>query len=315
MNNLPTLLKTLSIPALSFLIPVFSYAEIQLTGACHYIEADSKYGKVLKIGYKGSGSATVQANTTWNTEYNILVGCCPDNYSPAIFKVLGTANTKSVYVSGKIRDGECYVEGGTWNCNGLFYLGQITPGILSISNNGAVSITDTFYMNYGSTLSIGDTSTLTFRLESDGTFGTNGGIHVFNDLGGTFTLSAASNLVIDASNLASTPTMRSRPTTEQSLILEDFITVERKYAKTLSTLTFSVGGNTFKADDEDALNKHLSGITVLGFEDYAKSFVIDTANQTVALHLSKIPEPSAFGLFAGTVALGIVCVRRRRSRA
>ena len=69
-----TLLKTFTIPALSFLIPVFTYAEIQLTGACYYIEADSKYGKVLKIGYKGSGSvymaedrngANVQGQKMW----------------------------------------------------------------------------------------------------------------------------------------------------------------------------------------------------------------------------------------------------------
>ncbi|MBQ8723578.1 MAG: PEP-CTERM sorting domain-containing protein [Opitutales bacterium] len=94
-------------------------------------------------------------------------------------------------------------------------------------------------------------------------------------------------------------------------MINDIIVADSKNS-TLDNLTISVGGKTFVANDESALNQYLNKIEILGYENYEKTFVVNENNKSVSLHLSKIPEPSAFGLLAGIGALALVVSRRRR---
>lgn len=284
-------------------IPAF--ADIVLDG--RYVRTtDTTFGgDVLKIGYGGPCTATVAAGTTWNEASNVLIGCCPDDTVHAVMNVYGTANTeKNVYVSGKIRTGDCHVDGGTWNCAGLFYLGVASMGTLSIKNGGSLVVGDTFNINWGSTLTIEGDSNLTLTLNSAGSFGQNGGIYVFNNIADSVTLEKASNLVIDASAYTSSA---------DKIVFERFFSANTQHS-VLSNLKFSVGGESFTAAEQDKLNRYLSGIRIDGFEGYAKSFVVDAATQSVALHLSKIPEPSAFALMSGLAGLALLAGRRRKCR-
>ena len=298
-------------PLLSFLVAslccagaLSSLASLNLSGSYTRTNDLSFGGDVLKIGYGGPCDASVAAGSVWDADYNVLVGCCPDDYVHATLKIYGTAYTrKNVYVSGWKRTGDCFVEGGEWNCYGRFDLGVVMAGTLTIRNDGVLRVEDTFRLNFGSSLVIEDCSTLQLTLDADGNFGENGGIYVYNDIPDTITLDSSSNISIDASAYSDLGDF---------LVIDDFIVAEKKYAKTLATLSFSIGGNTFTADDQGKLNEYLSGIIVEGFEDYAKSFIVDTDSQSVALYLSKIPEPSSVGLLAGLGALVFVGGRRRK---
>ena len=281
----------------------FAFAEIEYTTGNHFYRNDAEFGYVLKIGYSGPCSGTVAQGKTWTEESNILIGCCPNNIEPTYINIYGTANTtKNVYVGGDYRAGHCLVDGGTWDCGGFFRLGVRMTSSLTLKNGGNLTANDGFQISFGSTASVKDSSTLTLVTNANGEFGANGGIlsyfgeHFIN-------LDSASNLVVDASKYTNT---------SDEFVLKNLITVRTENSAVLSGLSLTVGGEKFNAGDQTALNKHLSGITVEGFEDYAKRFVVNESTQTVDLYLSKIPEPSAFGLIAGTGILALVAIRRRR---
>lgn len=280
-------------------------AEMVFTGNAGYYNDATYGGIVFKIGYGGTGSGTLAEGKTWTISNNVLIGCCPNNYQPTFLHIYGTANTqKNVYVSAISRSGHCYVDGGTWNCGGMFQLGMQTMGTVTLRNKGTLTIEDSFRLNYGSSVTVNDSSVLKLTLESDGTFGNNGGIYVYSDAAiNTITLAKADNLVIETTEYTNAA---------DQFVLENFLATDQNIKPKLSSLSFSVNGNTFTADDESALNRHLSGISVLGYENYEKKFVVNAETQSVALHLSKIPEPSAFGLLAGLGALACVASRRRR---
>lgn len=276
---------------------------ITYTSNHHYYQTDYSYGgQVLKIGYTGPCSATVAKDETWTENVNVLVACCPGDGVHTELKIYGTAVTNgNVYVSGLTRVGDCFIDGGTWTCNGQFRLGCALEGTVTINNGGKLRVEDTFRINFGSTLTIKDTSKLQLTLDSSGTLGENGGIYIFNSVSDTISLETASNLSIDATTYSANA---------ENFVINDIIVADSKNS-TLDNLTISVGGNTFVANDESALNQYLSKIEIIGYENYVKSFVV-TDNKSVALHLSKIPEPSAFGLLAGLGALALVASRRRR---
>lgn len=324
MKNNAALLKALGISALSLAGTLLSFAEISLSGSYIYSTDPDFGGKVLKIGYGGAGSGRVNEKTAWTIDHSLLVGCCPNNYSPGSLNIFGTATTQDVYVGALYRSGTCTVTGGTWNCNGQFQLGMGIYGTLTVESGGKMTIEKSFRIAAGSGVSVKDSSTLTLTVDSNGNFSETGGIYVYDKYYPTLgensvTLSNASNLVIDAAkflaNNGNAQHLRTN-SAEETVVIDNFITTgcATGFTKSLDLLTFTVDGHTFKAGNEDDLNKYLSGIVVTGFEDYAKSFVVDSTNQSVSLHLSKIPEPSAFGLLAGSGALALVVARRRRSR-
>lgn len=283
----------------------FAFAGIEYTSGNHHYVTDSEFGYVLKIGYGGPCSGTVKEGEVWEETSNILIGCCPNNYEPTKIDIYGTANTSgNVYVGGDQRAGYCTVDAGQWNCGGLFQLGVRMTSSLTLKNGGTLTVNDGFSISYSSTATISDNSSLRLTLNSSGEFGENGGIHSFF---GThyMNLDSASNLVIDAGTYSDN---------SDKVVLKNLFTARTKDSAELSGLQLTVGGETFNAGDEAALNKHLSGIKVEGFENYTKSFVLNESSQTVDLHLSKIPEPSAFGLLAGLGAIALAASRRRRSR-
>ena len=65
-------------------------------------------------------------------------------------------------------------------------------------------------------------------------------------------------------------------------------------------------------DDMTQWNEAFANMTILGYEDWEKSFAYDRTTRTILLNLSQIPEPSAFGLLAGAFALALCAARRRR---
>lgn len=306
--------KLFFFPLIFALNSILSFATdegITYTTTNHSRQTDPAFGgDVLKIGYGGPCSATVEKNATWNEDSNVLVGCCPDTV-PTVLTIYGTANTKkNVYTSGKTRSGNCIIDGGTWNCGGMLYLGSVLEGSLEVKNGGQFNVGDTLRVSFGSTVSVKDNSSkITLTLDNSGNFGEFGGINVYVSETGkenSITFEDASNLAINATNYSKD---------SDEIILENFITAGKgkiPLGTTLTELKLSVGGKVFTADNQDELNRYLSGITVLGFEDYTKSFIVDSKKQSVSLCLSKIPEPSAFGLLAGLSALMLVATRRKR---
>lgn len=296
-------LTPLLVPAFLALCTPSLPAEIEYTTGNHYYRNDAEFGYVLKIGYGGTCSGTVAKGKTWTENTNILIGCCPDNYAPTYINIYGNAiTTGNVYVGGDYRAGHCLVDGGNWDCSGFFRLGVRMTSSLTLSNGGNLTADDGFQISFGSTATIKDTSSLTLVVNENGEFGANGGIHTY--FGDHFMEFAdASNLVVDASKYANA---------SDRFVLKNLFTAKTADSATLSGLSLTVGVEKFDAGNQESLNKYLSGITVEGFDDYAKSFVVNASTQTVDLHLSKIPEPSAFGLIAGTGILALVSVRRRR---
>lgn len=283
---------------------IIANAEMVFTGSAEYYNDPSYGGTVFKIGYAGTGSGTLAKGKTWTMNENLLIGCCPNNYEPSYFYVYGTANTqKNVYVSAISRSGHCYVDGGTWNCGGQFQLGQQTIGYVTLQNSGTLKIGNSFRINQGSTVTVKDESSLILTIDANGSFGEIGGFHIYAGSNNSITLDRAQNLVIDASGYTGKT---------DELILRDFVIGNSNIKTKLSALNLTVNGNTFSAEDESALNQHLGGITVLGYEGYAKRFVVDSENQSVSLHLSMIPEPSSFGLLASLGGLALAISRRRR---
>ena len=296
---------TLLASAIALAGTAIANAEMVFTGEYGYYLDDNYGGKVLKIGYRGPGSGTLEKGKTWTMSENVLIGCCPNNIEPTYLHIYGTANImKDVYVSGISRSGHCYVDGGTWNCAGAFNLGIEIAGTVTVQNGGKLSVGDEFTVAHGATVTVTDSSTLKLSFDNSDGQGVSGGFQVRS--GGNpcaITLSSAKNLIVDATQYSNNA---------DQFILENFIVADSNNGATLNSLRLTVGDGIFMANNEESLNQYLGGITVEGFENYTKSFVVNAETQSVSLHLSKIPEPSAFGLLAGIGALALVASRRHR---
>lgn len=294
---------TLLVSTLALAGTAIANGEMVFTGEYGYYLDDNYGGKVLKIGYRGTGSGTLAKGKTWTVSENVLIGCCPNNIDPTYLYIYGTANTmKDVYVSGISRSGHCYVDGGTWNCAGAFNLGIEIAGTVTLQNGGKLSVGDEFTVAHGARVTVTDSSVLKLSFDDSDGQGVSGGIQIRS--GGnpcSITLSSAKNLIVDATQYSNNT---------DKFILENFIVANP--GATLNSLRLTVGDGIFMANNEESLNQYLGGITVEGFENYTKNFVVNAETQSVSLHLSKIPEPSAFGLLAGIGALALVVSRRRR---
>lgn len=288
-------------------LSAFAYDSSGLTLSGSYFETyDTEFGgSVLKIGYGGTCAATVAAGASWTENQNVVIGCCPDNNVPATLEIYGTATVNgNVYTSAKTRAGLCTVDGGSWTVSGSFYLGVQEYGTLTLRNGGSLRIGDTFRVNFGSSVDVDADSTFGISIDENGSFGKNGGICIYNNIDTkTMRFADAAGLSIDATAYKSAA---------DEIVFENLF-VASTYS-TLKDLNLIVAGTEFTAEDEEALNANLSGVTVLGYEDYAKSFVVDASAGTVALHLSKIPEPSAFAPIFGAATLAVAMSRRRSRR-
>lgn len=313
----PHFIFLLSVGAIAF--PLAAYADITLQGNCPRVY-DAKFGgNVLKIGYGGWGAGTVAAESEWVESSNLVVGCCPNNNDPATLTIYGKATTKGdTFVSVKSRSGICTVDGGTWRNEGNFYLGELLAGTLSVVNGGLFDLGGTFRINTTVNVNVDASSKFQIRTDETGTLGkkdstpsnnARGGIvlHAFPEDTKTMAFEAASSFVVDA---------RAFSSDAEKIVFDNLFLAEPKYGATLKNLLLKIGENIFSVTDEELLNTHLRGLSVLGFEDYEKSFVVSADEKSVALHLSAIvPEPSAFGLLAGILALAFAgtCRRRRKT--
>lgn len=191
-------------------------------------------------------------DSVWTeTDRNLVVGCCPNNLEHARLEIYGTANTKNTWVSVKTRTGDCVVDGGTWNNSGKFYLGSQMEGTLTIRNGGKIRVEDTFRINFGSTLSVDATSLFELTLNASGSFGSEGGIYVYNNVQDRMAFEDAAAFTIDA---------RDYKNAEESFIIENLICANTSgRTADLGDLTFEIGENSFLANDEDSLNRYLSG--------------------------------------------------------
>ena len=117
--------------------------------------------------------------------------------------------------------------------------------------------------------------------------------------GGTISFDSLSNFVIDASEVA----------------MRDGDAISLKIANAyIEKLTVNIGGNSFSGDNVDAWNQYFTGVKVLGFEGWKQSYSISGSAVYLDLERSAVPEPSMFGLLAGTLALALAGTRRRRRK-
>ncbi len=241
-----------------------------------------------KSGDVRFGNATIGAKNDWSTSKNV-----------ALTGTVGTEATTTVFNTGKFDTTSkafSTTEGYTITLNGdLSGAGGLTKagaGTLKLSGTntfeGDVTISaGTLVAANASALGKGTTT-----VESGAKLGLVAKVTVA-DVAGGITLAEGAKIVIDMSNISET----------ESFTLDLITGTELTYGTTSIT--------------SDNVNKTLENVIEFSgwgesLTDWTQELKFDDSSKKLSLSLTKIPEPSAFGLLAGVGALVFVAARRRR---
>ncbi len=234
------------------------------------------------------GNATIGAKNDWSTSEAI-----------ALTGKAGTEATTTVFNTGKFDTTTkkfSDTEGYTITLNGdLSGAGALTKdGAGTLKLSGANTFTGGVNINEG-TLVAGSASALgtgPVSVASDAELGLVANVTVADVTGG-ITLTEGAKIVIDMNDVSATETF------------------------TLNLITgtaLTYGTTSITSENADSTLKNVIEFSNWGesLDDWTRKLAFDGESKTLSLSLTKIPEPSAFGLLAGVGALVFVAARRRR---